>query len=136
MITITFTPETTAQANVVAQAMSRYLEVSIDSTPAPVAEEPAPQEAPAKKAKAAKTAATPAPAEQAPAEPAAPTTNTQAAPSEPTVTLEQVRAKLATLSQAGKAPAVKELLKKFGATKLTDVAADHFAELLAAAEEL
>lgn len=135
MITITFTPETTAQANVVAQAMSRYLEVSIDSTPAPVAEQPAAQEAAPKKAKAAKPAATPAVTEAAPAEAAAPAP-AAASPSEPAVTLEQVRAKLATLSQAGKAPAVKELLKKYGAAKLTDVAAETYAELLAAAEEL
>lgn len=52
------------------------------------------------------------------------------------VTLEQVRAKLASLSQAGKAAVVKTLLKKFGAAKLTEVDAGKFAELLAEAEAL
>lgn len=54
----------------------------------------------------------------------------------PEVTLEQVRAKLADLSQAGKGPAVKDILKNFGATKLTEVSSDKYGELLAAAEAL
>ena len=54
----------------------------------------------------------------------------------PKVTLEQVRAKLAVLSQNGKQAEVKELLKKFGAKKLTDVPAEKYGELLTATEEL
>lgn len=91
-------------------------------------------EAPAKKPKAAKAepaptppAAEPAPQEAAPSEPAA------ASPSK-APTLEEVRARFAELSQAGKAAEVKALLKKFGAAKLTDVPSEKYDELLAAAE--
>lgn len=54
----------------------------------------------------------------------------------PPVTLEQVRTKLAALAQAGKQAQVKELLQSFGATKLTDVPAEKYPELLAKAEEI
>lgn len=54
----------------------------------------------------------------------------------PEVTLEQVRARLAQLSQDGKAPQVKEILAGYGATKLTEVPADKYGELLAATEAL
>lgn len=54
----------------------------------------------------------------------------------PDVSLEQVRASLAALSQSGKAGAVKELLSNYGASKLTEVPADKYGELLAAAEAL
>jgi hypothetical protein len=50
--------------------------------------------------------------------------------------LETVRATLAALSQAGKAPEVKDLIGKFGAAKLTDIPTERYGELLAAAEEL
>lgn len=54
----------------------------------------------------------------------------------PAVTLEQVRAKLAALSQAGKQAQVKELITKAGAKKLTEIPAGKYAELLAEAEKL
>ena len=57
-------------------------------------------------------------------------------PSTPAVTLEQVRAKLATLSQSGKQAQVKKLITDFGAKKLTEVPAEKYAELLTAAEGL
>lgn len=91
------------------------------------------EEKPAKKPKAAKPAATPPADETAPAEAAAPAP-AAASPSE--VTLEQVRAKLAALSQAGKAATVKDLIAGYGVAKLTDVPKDKYAELLAAAEGL
>ena len=56
--------------------------------------------------------------------------------SETNVTLEQVRAKLAALSQAGKQAQVKKLITDFGATKLTEIPAEKYAELLAQAEEI
>ena len=71
-------------------------------------------------------------AQQQDQEPAKETTNTEA----PAVTLEQVRTKLAALSQAGKQAQVKEIITKFGAKKLTDIPAEKFAEVLAAAEKL
>jgi len=54
----------------------------------------------------------------------------------PEVTLEEVRKKLAALSQGGKSAAVKEILAGFGASKLTDVSPEKYSELMAAAEEL
>jgi hypothetical protein len=68
----------------------------------------------------------------------APTTSTTPTtePSTPAVTLEQVRAKLATLSQSGKQAQVKKLITDFGAKKLTEVPAEKYAELLTAAEGL
>lgn len=53
-----------------------------------------------------------------------------------TVTLEDVRAKLAALSQAGKQKEVKALIKKFGANKLTEVAAENYEALLKEAEAI
>lgn len=51
-------------------------------------------------------------------------------------TLEEVRAKLASLSQEGKQVQVKELITSFDAKKLSDVAVENYAELLKKAEEL
>lgn len=53
-----------------------------------------------------------------------------------TVTLEEVRAVLAEKSRAGKTTAVKELLRKHGADKLSDIDPSEFAALLADAEVL
>lgn len=101
-----------------------------ENTPAPVAEAPAPK--PVKAAKPAPTptvsaTATPVP-EPAPAEPAA------ASPSK--VTLEEVRAKLAALSQSGKTAEVKAIITAAGVTKLTDIPADKYAEVLEKAAAL
>ncbi len=54
----------------------------------------------------------------------------------PTVTLEQVRAKLAALTQQGKQSEVKALLTKFGAKKLTEIPAEKYAELMKEAEAI
>ncbi|WP_031538055.1 hypothetical protein [Bacillus sp. MB2021] len=51
-------------------------------------------------------------------------------------TLEDVRAKLAALSQAGKQVQVKELITGFGAKKLSDIPAEKYPELLEEAEKL
>ena len=48
----------------------------------------------------------------------------------PAVTLEQVRAVLADKSRAGHTAAVRELLKKYGATKLSQVDPKHYAAIL------
>jgi hypothetical protein len=55
---------------------------------------------------------------------------------EPAVTIEQVRAVLAEKSQSGKTAAVRELLIRFGAPKLSKIQAERFTELLDAAREL
>lgn len=52
------------------------------------------------------------------------------------VTIEQVRAVLAAKSQAGKQAAVKDLITKYGAAKLTEIPPAKYAELLKEAEEL
>jgi hypothetical protein len=62
--------------------------------------------------------------------------NMSAEVEEPSFTLEEVRAKLAALSQAGKQAQVKALIAKFGASKLTDVPKDKYAELMKEAGEL
>lgn len=54
----------------------------------------------------------------------------------PVVTLEEVRAKLAGLSQAGKQTEVRALIQKFGASKLTEIPGEKFAEVLKKAEAI
>lgn len=54
----------------------------------------------------------------------------------PKVTLEQVRGILASKSQEGKTSEVRELIQKYGASKLSEVDEKYFAELLKEAEEL
>ena len=50
------------------------------------------------------------------------------------ITLEEVRAKLATLMQSGKQAEVKKLLKKHGGNKLSDVPKENYPALLKDAE--
>lgn len=164
MITITFTPETPAQADIVAKLMGAYLMAGDAVTTTDP--ETAAVEAPAAPAKKSKPKAVTTPAAAAPSEPtpstsapaqaapaaeapvaeagndtpaatatASPTASTAPLPAS-TVTLEQVRAKLAALSQAGKAAQVKGLISQFGVMKLTDVPADKFAKLLEEANAL
>lgn len=57
-------------------------------------------------------------------------------PTEPAVTLEQVRAVLAEKSHDGKTEAVRELLQKYGAPKLSAVDPKHYPALLKDAEVL
>ena len=113
MIQITFTPETPQQVAALTQAMMAYI-----GTPA---ETPAPEPVTKKRKAAVETPAAEAPAPAAEA---------------PTVTLEQVRAKLTELSQGGKKDDIKVLIAKFGGTKLTDLKAEQYADVLAAAEAL
>ena len=49
-------------------------------------------------------------------------------------TLEQVRAKLAALTQSGKQAEVKALITKYGAKKLSDIPEERYPELLKDAE--
>lgn len=106
-------------------------EVVAPPTPAPKAEKakavPAPKPAPAAEPEKAPSAST---------GPAAGTaTETTASPSK-AVTLEEVRAKLAALSQAGKAPGVKALIADAGFAKLTDIPADQYPAILEKAAAL
>jgi hypothetical protein len=102
------------------------------------AQEAATDDKPAKKPRAAKAAASaeaPTPetsaGASAPASAAAP-----ASPSEPAVTLVDLRARLAELSRDGKADKVKALLAQFGVAKLTELDPSKFADVMAAAEAI
>ena len=55
---------------------------------------------------------------------------------QPTLTLVEVRSKLADLRRNGKGDEIKKLLKSFGADKLTEVPEDKYPELLEKAEAL
>lgn len=50
--------------------------------------------------------------------------------------LEDVRVKLAEISQKGKQKEIKELIKSFGVDKLSDIPSEKYAELLEKAEAL
>jgi hypothetical protein len=59
-----------------------------------------------------------------------------AAPAKPALTLEDVRAVLANKSRAGHTAEIRELLKKYGASKLSLVDPKHYEALLREAEVL
>ena len=59
-----------------------------------------------------------------------------AAPAEPALTLEQVRAVLADKSRLGFTAEICTLLQKYGATKLSGIDPVHYKDLLADAEVL
>lgn len=113
MITVTFNPQTPEQVQILAWAMTKLLEPTADE---PVAKE----EAPAKKPKATKAA--PAAAEPAVVE------------SAPTVTLEDVRAKLVAFKESGKS--LKDLFETVGCANLSGVPPERYAELLSNLEKM
>lgn len=59
-----------------------------------------------------------------------------AAPVEPALTLEQVRAVLADKSRQGHTAEIRSLLQKYGAAKLSQIDPTHYKALLADAEVL
>ena len=59
-----------------------------------------------------------------------------AVPAKPTLTLEEVRAVLADKSRAGHTAEIRELLKKYGASKLSLVNPKYYEALLREAEAL
>ena len=67
---------------------------------------------------------------------AAETAEAPAAPAKPALTLEEVRAVLADKSRAGHTAEIRELLKKYGASKLSLVDSKHYEALLREAEVL
>lgn len=114
MITITFNPQTPEQVQILAWAMTKLLEPSVD--------EPAiKEEAPAKKPKAQKAA----PVAETGPEPEAPSVVESA----PTVTLEEVRAKLVAYKEKGKS--LKDLFETVGCANLSAVPPERYSELLA-----
>lgn len=63
-------------------------------------------------------------------------TEVPAAPEKPALSLEEVRAVLADKSRAGHTAEIRELLKKYGANKLSLVDPKHYEALLREAEVL
>ena len=116
MITITFNPTTPEQMAVLTAAMTTYIQAG----PAPEPEaEAQPEPTKVRRVNLKKPPAEKPAAEEAPA-----------------ITLEQLRAKMATVSQAGKGAECKALLATFGASNLTSVPAEKYSDLLAAVEAL
>lgn len=164
MIQVTFTPGNSAQAELIGKLMAQYL--SLDTPTDNVAQavetaavEPtAPKRTRATKPAAAATPEASAPVEPTPgpsaaaqttapaedpkpaAEPSAPeATAAPAASSEGSAkqwTLEEVRARLAELSKAGKQQQVVAMIAAYGVKKLTDVPADKYSQLMTEAEAL
>jgi hypothetical protein len=122
MITVTFNPYTPEQMVILTAAMIAYTQAARgEDIPEPVnLPDPAPVEDKPKKAK----------------KPPAEKPVVEETPAPEPVTLEQLRAKMAAKSQAGKGPECKALLVKFGASNLTSVPAEKYGELLAAVEAL
>lgn len=61
---------------------------------------------------------------------------TDATKEEKTISLEEVRGVLAKKAQEGKQAGVRELIKTYGVSKLSEVEAKHYIELMKKAEEL
>ena len=61
---------------------------------------------------------------------------TEETPAAPPIKLEDVRTVLAEISRSGKTAQMKELLGRFGASKLSEVNPEDYAALLAAAKEV
>ena len=64
------------------------------------------------------------------------TLSKMAEPEKPVPTLEEGRASLAKLSVVGHSAAVKALISKFGADKLSDIAPEQYSALLKEAERI
>ena len=60
----------------------------------------------------------------------------QPTPEQQTVTFVQLRSRLSEISRSGKTAEVKELIAKYGASKLSDIAVSDYAAVLAEAEGL
>ena len=57
-------------------------------------------------------------------------------PKKKETTLEEVRAALAVKSQAGLTAEVREIIKRYGGTKLSEIAPEHYADIFKDAEVL
>lgn len=126
MITVTLQLQNAAQLAFLSAALERMNAEAEGRTETPVEEKPAKKSKPAAVTVAA-VVETPAPEAEAPEAEAAPAVE---------YTLQQVRAKMAELTQAGKQDGVKKLLKKYGATNLTGLDPAHYAAAMAEAEAL
>lgn len=76
-------------------------------------------------------------ADNEPVETKEPTTTVkEPKPKKKEITLEEVRAKLAEKSQAGLTAEVREIIKKYGGSKLSEVDSKHYANMLKDVEVL
>ena len=57
-------------------------------------------------------------------------------PKKKEITIEEIRAVLAEKSQAGLTAEVREIIKKYGGSKLSEIAPEHYADILKGAEGL
>lgn len=139
MIQVTLTPTTVDELTRLLELIEKYYEgnpTAITGEPVEVkAEAPAQTKKP-KALKAAAATTDSSPNLESPSGPAPSETSAAANDSAAEVTLVEVRAKLAALSQAGKAKEVKAVLSGYGVAKLTDLPKDKYAELLANVEQL
>lgn len=69
-------------------------------------------------------------------EPQEPAPKEQPTPEKQTVTFVELRSRLSEISRSGKTAEVKELIGRYGATKLSDLAESDYAAVLAEAEGL
>ena len=76
------------------------------------------------------------PAEDEPQAAEAPKEQPTPKPEEATVTFVQLRSRLSEISRSGKTAEVKELIAKYGASKLSDITESDYAAVLAEAEGL
>jgi hypothetical protein len=139
MIQVTLTPKTPEQFAQVMRLMAEFNTAAPLAATGETVEVSVEAPAQAKKPKALKAAAATTdslPSSESPSAPAPSETSAAASDSASEVTLVEVRAKLAALSQAGKAKEVKAVLSGYGVAKLTDLPKDKYAELLANVEQL
>ena len=141
MITISINPQTPAHMAILGQALIAMLAGDYEQPKAEPAAQVTAEATPAKKPRKAEEAPAPIPAAPVtvtpiPAAETVPTETVAASPSDRAYMLEDVRAKLAALSQEGKTAAVKALIAATGFTRLTEIPADKYAEVMAQAEAL
>lgn len=136
MITITLTPTTPEQLDSV---LSLLVQLRLDDMP--VKHAPAVEQPEAEQPKTVRRTRKNPPAEPVVEQPVAEQAEPVAVAPEPeqpapAYTLEQVRVRLAELSQAGKKAEVLAALGLFGATRLTEIRPDRFGDLMSAVEHL
>ena len=141
MMQITFNPTNPSQAALIGEMMARYLQIEADMADT-VPTEPAASEVTAAPTVVKRVRKAPAPVEaEAPnavAVDSVPETTAVSTASSPVaaISIADIRAVLAPLSQDGKRAEVIKLMGEFGVTKLTELPIEKYADMLAAAKEL
>jgi len=141
MMQITFNPSTPSQAALIGEMMARYLQIEADlADTVPLDEPAAPGTAAPTVVKRVRKGPAPVEAEvpNAVAVDSVPETTVVSTASSPAaaISIADIRAVLAPLSQDGKRAEVIKLMGEFGVTKLTELPIEKYADMLAAAKEL